>query len=388
MKIMCRRKSTPEADRLFKLAQEFVYENLQDKSIYEKLKLIMRFYDSKRYGLSNMATFTTNDKDIYRPEISIYNYGLRIWYDTAVLSGAKHLRTWQQFQWQVVFHELGHLVERYNDTLENILKFASTDQVTFDPAEEDKVNEMAYKFLQRQGIISGYKMSSVCDLPDMPVDDSNSGDKFQLTKKGGEWCYSSTDGEISKSFCVHQATEFKDGMAGIRLNSCWGFIDERLRIIVPPRYGTLTNCFSEGLAAVCEPQGVYGLFGYINKRGQEVIPLKYDLAYNFHEGLAVVMQGEKCGVINKKDQVVIDFSYDTLSSCVGGTFIYIYKNEVGVLDKLGGKIISKESDDDVVSDYDLFDNIISFNEDMDLSEEDGRWVFRDEQGKVLFSWDK
>ena len=42
--------------------------------------------------------------------------------------------------------------------------------------------------------------------------------------------------------------------------------------------------FEEGLAAVC----LNGKWGFIDKTGKEVIPLKYDFAYGFFGGLAQV----------------------------------------------------------------------------------------------------
>ena len=54
--------------------------------------------------------------------------------------------------------------------------------------------------------------------------------------------------------------------------------------------------FSEGLALV----KLNGKYGYIDKQGNEVIPLKYDYANNFLEGLALVRLNGKYGYIDKQ----------------------------------------------------------------------------------------
>lgn len=56
-----------------------------------------------------------------------------------------------------------------------------------------------------------------------------------------------------------------------------------------------------------------GYYGYINSDGEEEIPCIYSDAYEFDDGLAIVMnEEEKWGVINTKGEVVADFQYDSV----------------------------------------------------------------------------
>ena len=56
-----------------------------------------------------------------------------------------------------------------------------------------------------------------------------------------------------------------------------------------------------------------GYYGYINSDGEEAIPCIYSDAYEFADGLAIVMnEEEKWGVINTKGEVVADFQYDSV----------------------------------------------------------------------------
>ncbi|MBR5028815.1 MAG: WG repeat-containing protein [Bacteroidales bacterium] len=66
---------------------------------------------------------------------------------------------------------------------------------------------------------------------------------------------------------------------------------------------TCDNCesFSEGLARVKKNRK----WGFIDKCGKVVVPLEYDDAYNFSEGLAVVWKGESRGYINKQGELVL-----------------------------------------------------------------------------------
>jgi tetratricopeptide (TPR) repeat protein len=75
--------------------------------------------------------------------------------------------------------------------------------------------------------------------------------------------------------------------------------------------------FSEGLSRVRDKRT--SKFGFINKKGEMVIPYKYDYAYSFSEGLAAVQNKDsKYGFINPKGEVIIPFVYDEYR-LVGGS---------------------------------------------------------------------
>lgn len=64
--------------------------------------------------------------------------------------------------------------------------------------------------------------------------------------------------------------------------------------------------FSEGLLGVYDGNNKYG---FINQKGEVVIPLDYDEIRSFHEGLAGVLKDGQWGFIDKSNKAVIDFQY-------------------------------------------------------------------------------
>jgi len=58
--------------------------------------------------------------------------------------------------------------------------------------------------------------------------------------------------------------------------------------------------------------GAIEKFGYINKKGDIVIPLQFDAAKKFESGLARVKKGDKWGMIDFEGNVVIPFSYNDI----------------------------------------------------------------------------
>ncbi|MEE9351354.1 MAG: WG repeat-containing protein, partial [Thiotrichaceae bacterium] len=64
----------------------------------------------------------------------------------------------------------------------------------------------------------------------------------------------------------------------------WFFVDNKGNTVIKDTFQNVSS-FSEGLVSVKKK----GKWGYINKKNEVVIPLKYDRAYDFHDGVAVVV---------------------------------------------------------------------------------------------------
>ena len=86
---------------------------------------------------------------------------------------------------------------------------------------------------------------------------------------------------------------FHDGLAAVMREDRngdvkWGFIDKKGNVVIPFVYEG-AGAFSEGLAAVRrEDRNGDWKSGFIDKKGNEVIPFVYNEAYVFSEGLALV----------------------------------------------------------------------------------------------------
>ena len=101
--------------------------------------------------------------------------------------------------------------------------------------------------------------------------------------------------------------------------------------------------FSEGLAWVVDD--ATGKCGYIDKTGQLVIPLEYDAAYPFSDGMAVVRQGDKWGAIDRNNNVVIPFQYDGSFGGTDGYMTVRVNGKYGLVDKENRMVVPAEYDD-------------------------------------------
>lgn len=103
------------------------------------------------------------------------------------------------------------------------------------------------------------------------------------------------------------------------------------------------DSFSEGLAAVMDNYK----WGYINTKGEEVIPCQFQSASPFSEGLAAVIKDDAWGYIDTEGDVVIPF--EIKAEAVGRfseglAFIYHDESNFSIIDKTGNTIFSGNSD--------------------------------------------
>ena len=96
--------------------------------------------------------------------------------------------------------------------------------------------------------------------------------------------------------------------------------------------------FSNGLAAVSKK----GKSGFINKKGKEVIGLRYDSAESFQDGLAVVSKKGKYGCIDKNGKEIIKLKYDQISEFSEGMAVVKLKEDYGYINRKGQEVIKPE----------------------------------------------
>ena len=89
----------------------------------------------------------------------------------------------------------------------------------------------------------------------------------------------------------------------IQIEQKWGYINSTGQLVIPLRFDEACP-FSEGLAKV----SIGDKSGYINQSGKLVVPLQYDEALSFLQGYAPVRLDQKWGYINQRGKLLIDFN--------------------------------------------------------------------------------
>jgi hypothetical protein len=137
----------------------------------------------------------------------------------------------------------------------------------------------------------------------------------------------------------------KETLIRFRRNNQWGYKDINTgKVIIPLKYDVAAH-FSEGLATV----ELNKKCGFIDKTGKEVVPLKYDVASHFSEGLARVKLNRKWGFIDKTGKEVIPLKYDFAIGFSEGLAEVILNGKRGFIDKTGKEVVPSKYD--VASDF-------------------------------------
>jgi len=120
---------------------------------------------------------------------------------------------------------------------------------------------------------------------------------FTVGEKVG---YRSLKGEEISPPIFEDGGPIQEGLAQIKKDSLWGFMDGKGNIIIKPEYD-MARSFSEGLAAVLKDEK----WGFIDTKGKLVVPNEFDLAKSFREGLAPVRKGFKWGYVDRTGRLII-----------------------------------------------------------------------------------
>ena len=122
---------------------------------------------------------------------------------------------------------------------------------------------------------------------------------------------------LSTSFCFAQKNKkvvsgkydfqgpYCNGLAKVKKNKKWGFIDSTGNVVVAPKYDEVEN-FKDGLARVRKTQHGQngGGWGMINTQGQEIVKPMFDWIYDFEDGKAKVKSNGAEGYIDKNGNLV------------------------------------------------------------------------------------
>jgi hypothetical protein len=108
------------------------------------------------------------------------------------------------------------------------------------------------------------------------------------------------------------AGRFSDGVALVRLNDEWFYIDKSGKAVIKPQKFEKYEDFKEGLAVV----STAGKYGYIDKTGKLAIPLRFGTARSFRDGRAVVGFGPAgatdFGVIDRSGNFIVNPHFDKI----------------------------------------------------------------------------
>jgi len=118
-----------------------------------------------------------------------------------------------------------------------------------------------------------------------------------VSNEGGEkTAYINKNGEILMSRFFNRAYGFSEGLGSVGNGAgeeiLWGYVDKKGEQVIPFKFGpglvSAVGSFSDGIAPALNGHWRSGKYGYINKVGNFIIPPIYETASDFSEGKAAV----------------------------------------------------------------------------------------------------
>lgn len=196
---------------------------------------------------------------------------------------------------------------------------------------------------------------------------------------------------------VDREYAFFEGLAMVRRNGKFGYIDQNGKEVIRPQYD-FAYPFSEGLAKV-EKNGKYG---FIDSKGRlavdfqfkdfeiqikEIDPTQpskptfrngyYDATGFFNKGYAVVSKGNKMGIIDQEGNVVVPIKYDFVNQPAENGLVLVRNNwKYGYVNLEGKEVIPP-----------FYEEAMSFSHGLAAVNKRGVWAFIDANNETQIPWE-
>lgn len=193
---------------------------------------------------------------------------------------------------------------------------------------------------------------------------------------GIKWGYINEKGTFVLPPKYEWANDFQEnGLAIVRMKNLTGIINSDGYFIVKPKYDSISP-FSEGRATVIDDEG----YKVIDESGKEITSKSYSFIGDFQEGRVLVANSNEhgeylYGYLNKRGNEVIPLSYESAKDFQGRSALVKIKEGHYALINLTGKVLNTYTYP-FVDDYG--DGLLAFRE-----RDDGKWGYLDESGNAV-----
>ena len=135
---------------------------------------------------------------------------------------------------------------------------------------------------------------------------------------------------------VQSISSFSDGLALVKVNNKYGFIDSNFNYVIPTKYN-YAQSFNDGFAMVCEEKDEKYMCGYIDKKGNTIIKLKYNFGPSNYDnyskisevqdGYLLVTNDDKKAVFDTKGKQLTEFINNSKISLSGDGIVTVSEND-------------------------------------------------------------
>lgn len=211
-------------------------------------------------------------------------------------------------------------------------------------------------------------------------------DGLARVKIGGKFGFIDNSGQVVIPAQFNNAFDFKDGFAAINIGGKSGYVDKNGQI-TDHREFTVDNNELIPIQQAFPQNGMpfgYVKYGYMNHNGQIAIPLRFDSAGNFKEGLAKVGIKDQYGYIDASGQFAIPIQFDAADDFNDGVALVKKGGKLFYVDKSGQVIISSEITAQYYQVYDFCEGLarVFIKDVSDGTSLTGKYGFIDKHGQL------
>lgn len=135
--------------------------------------------------------------------------------------------------------------------------------------------------------------------------------------------------------------ESTEGLIAVSRNGKWGFVNSNRKEVVPIKYDIVED-YHNGFAIV----GLNGKWGYVNKVGKEIVPIKFDEVLPFIKDRGCVKLNGKYGLVDTFGRILVNPKYDNPISFAYDDYAPVaVDGKWGIVDKNGKEVLSLRYDD-------------------------------------------
>jgi len=158
-------------------------------------------------------------------------------------------------------------------------------------------------------------------------------------------------GNIVIPFKYRRGTPFYNNVAWVETEyqKKWQLINRKEEVILKRDYFSVFE-YLNGLAEI---ESLNNKYGFVNYKGEEIIPPIYDHIYPFKNNLAVAVLNNKKGIVDTHGATILEHQYEDISSLhVDSNYFVITKNhKIGLFFALNKKLIKPSYENSIFTNF-------------------------------------
>lgn len=160
-----------------------------------------------------------------------------------------------------------------------------------------------------------------------------------MVKKNGEWKLIQKNGQFVTADGATGFGEFNEGYGYAKKGNLVGFINPKGEWVIPANFDKVERMYS-GFTNVKKGD----FWGVVDKSGKTIIATIYQGVNPIHDGLFAVKKGSLWGFIDRNGKIVIDFKYTGIRDFENGFAAVKVVDQWGLIDTSGKELLPAKYD--------------------------------------------